>query len=128
MSQQSTEKMKAFLKEEGVLQWIIVNLFEPSEWIQFSGAGTDEEMLDFGDVVAFLNNLKVYTIADYGGYSVQGISNSKKQNAKEIFLFNPSNGVHYDRLVDWNNWREQIRAERHEREFVYRYTPLKCRC
>ncbi len=112
-------KMKEFLGQSETLQWIITNLFAPSEWIQFSGAGPDEEMLDFGDVIAFLNNLKVYTIAGYEGYSVQGISNRDKQNAKEIFLFNPSNGTHYDRLVDWDNWREQIRAERHERERVY---------
>ena len=119
-SRKAKEKMKVFLEEEGVLQWILMNLFAPHEWIQFSGAGPDEEMLDFGDIVAFLNNLKVYTIAsDYQSRTgILGvIANKDKANAKEIFLFNPSNGTHYDRLVDWNNWREQIRAERHEREF-----------
>lgn len=111
--------IKQFLEGEGVLQWIITELFEPSEWIQFSGAGPDENMLDFGDVIAFLNNLKVYTITS--GYSQNDtdmlgvIANKDKANAKEIFLYNPSHLFHYDRLVDWDNWREQIRAERHEK-------------
>ena len=90
--------------------------------MQFNGSNQGDEILDFGDVIAFLNNLKVYTItADSLG--VASISNSTKRNAKKIFLLHsllPNGMPHYDRVIEHTDWRGQMRAECHEKEFGLR--------
>ncbi len=112
-------EFRKFLEREEVLRFILNTLYKPQEWLQFSGVDQDTSEVDFGDVVAFLNNLKVYTIsADSLG--IVSISNSAQKNAKEVFLLHSylRNGMpHYERLIDSNDWRGQIRSERHEREF-----------
>jgi hypothetical protein len=115
-------KFKEFLEKDDVLKFIVRNLYKQQEWMQFNGSNQDDEILDFGDVIAFLNNLKVYTIsADSLG--VVSISNSTKTNAKEIFLLYsllPNGMTHYDRVIDYTYWRGQMRGERHAREFGLR--------
>ena len=111
-------EFRNFLEREEVLRFILNSLYKPQEWLQFSGVDQDASEVDFGDVVAFSNNLKVYTIsADSLG--VVSISNSTKTNAKKVFLLHSylKNGMsHYDLLLDILDWRGQMRGERHARE------------